>query len=43
MNPADIGYWIENDRDAALTAIEEAFRVTGGKPVPESARKVKLR
>ncbi len=43
MNPADIGYWVENDRDAALAAIEEAYRITGGKPVPESARKVRLR
>lgn len=43
MNPADIGYWIENDRDAALAAIENAYETTGGKPVPEKPRQVRLK
>lgn len=43
MNPYDIDYWIENDSDAALAAIERANKITGGAPVPENARKVKLK
>lgn len=43
MNPRDINYWVENDRDAALAAIESAFQITHGSPVPESARKPKIR
>ncbi|HOO56142.1 MAG TPA: M14 family metallopeptidase [bacterium] len=43
MNPDDIDYWIENDRDAALAAIEAAYNLTGGKPVPEKYRQVRLK
>jgi hypothetical protein len=43
MNPADINYWVENDRDAAISAIESAYLITGGNPVPERARTPKLR
>jgi hypothetical protein len=43
MNPFDINYWIENDRDAALAAIEGAREVTGGEPIPEKFRQVKLK
>lgn len=34
-NPQNIAYWIENDRDAALSAIEKALELTGGNPVPQ--------
>ena len=40
MNPEDIGYWVENDRDAILAAVEAAFDITKGKPLPEKFRKV---
>jgi len=43
MNPYDIEYWVKNDSDAALAAIERAHKITGGAPVPENARKVKLK
>lgn len=42
-NPVDIEYWVENDRDALLAALEEALSITGGKPVPEKYRKVKMK
>ncbi len=41
-NPENIAYWVENDRDAVLAALEAALNITGGKPVPEKYRKVKL-
>jgi predicted deacylase len=43
MNPKDIFYWVDNDRDAALAALEAAYDVTGGSPVPEESRKVRLK
>ena len=33
-NPVNIQEWVNNDRDAALYAIETAFELTGGKPQP---------
>lgn len=41
MNPEDIDYWVENDRDAILAALEAAFGITKGSPVPEKHRNVK--
>lgn len=41
QNPEDINYWVENDRDAILAALEAAFEITKGSPVPEKFRKVK--
>jgi len=34
-NPLKIEDWIENDRDATMRAIEKAFELTGGNPLPE--------
>lgn len=34
MNPPDPEPWVENDRDAVIAAIAEAFAITGGKPMP---------
>lgn len=39
--PDDVDTWIENDRDAAIAAIEKAFELTGGKPVPADMRVAK--
>jgi len=33
-NPIDIEKWVENDRDAALHAIQKAYELTGGRPLP---------
>ncbi|MFA6451019.1 MAG: M14 family metallopeptidase, partial [bacterium] len=41
MNPVNIMYWVENDRDAAFAALEKAFEITGGSPVPENLRKAR--
>jgi hypothetical protein len=43
LNPKDINYWVENDRDAALAAIESAYAITGGNPIPDNLRKVRLK
>ena len=34
-NPTNIEEWIDNDRDATMLAIEKAFELTGGQPLPE--------
>lgn len=38
FNPRDIDFWIENDRDAAIHAMERAYEITGGKPIPPRER-----
>lgn len=43
MNPRDVGLWVENDTDAALAALEKAFEITGGKPVPVKYRQIRLK
>ncbi len=40
FNPKSLEFWIENDRDAALHAMERAYEVTGGKPVPPGERRL---
>lgn len=40
-NPSDIEFWIKNDVDAALSALESALKITGGNPIPEKHRKAK--
>lgn len=40
INPADIRKWADNDTDAILAAIAEAYDITGGKPFPPELRKV---
>jgi len=37
-NPKNPDYWIENDAKAGLSALLEADRVLGGKPVPKVSR-----
>ena len=41
QNPEDIAYWTDNDADAVLAALEAAFEITGGNPVPAAHRKVR--
>lgn len=43
MNPLDIGHWLENDVYAVLAALETALEITGGAPVPEKNRQVRLK
>ncbi len=38
-NPANWRFWVENDVDASLAAVEKAFALTGGKPIPLQKRK----
>ena len=38
FNPINLDFWIENDRDAVLYALEKAYEITGGAPFPEEAR-----
>ncbi len=39
MNPHDVDYWVENDRDAVLGAIQEALALTSGKAFePETTK-----
>ncbi len=33
-NPLKIDKWVENDRDATLRAIQKAYELTGGQPLP---------
>jgi len=42
MNPEDIDFWTANDSGAVLAALEKAYEITGGKPVPEKYRKVDM-
>jgi hypothetical protein len=41
QNPIHVADWVENDRDAALAAIEKALELTGGNPVGPELRKAK--
>jgi len=41
QNPEDIAWWTDNDADAVLAAIESAYEITGGRPVPEKLRQVR--
>lgn len=38
FNPVNLDFWVENDCDATLHAIEQAFKITGGTPVPIDKR-----
>jgi len=38
FNPINLDWWIENDRDATLYALEKAYEITGGAPIPEKDR-----
>jgi len=38
-NPVDWRFWVENDVDASLAAIEKALELTGGAPLPEKMRR----
>lgn len=38
FNPVDWRKWVENDRDASLAAIEKAYELTGGEPLPPERR-----
>jgi hypothetical protein len=38
FNPVNIDFWTDNDRDATLYALDEAFKLTGGKPIPREKR-----
>jgi hypothetical protein len=38
FNPKNIEFWIENDRDAAIHAMERAYQITGGKPIAPRER-----
>ena len=38
-NPTDWRFWVENDVDASLAAIEKALEMTGGEPLPEQNRR----
>jgi hypothetical protein len=38
FNPKDPEAWAQNEPDAALSALDAAFRATNGRPVPESER-----
>lgn len=40
INPVDIQMWVDNDRDGILAAIDAAYDITGGKPIPPELRKV---
>jgi len=37
-NPINLDFWIENDRDATLYALEEAYNLTKGTPIPIDER-----
>jgi len=37
-NPINLEFWIENDRDATLYALEKAFELTKGKPIEKEKR-----
>jgi hypothetical protein len=41
QNPEDIAWWTDNDADGVLAALEAAFDVTKGQPIPEKHRQVK--
>ena len=38
FNPINLSFWIENDRDATLYALEKAFELTKGKPIEKDRR-----
>ena len=38
FNPINLDYWVENDRDATLAALEKAFELTQGKPIETDKR-----
>lgn len=37
-NPINLEFWIENDRDATLYALEKAYELTSGKPIVKKER-----
>lgn len=39
FNPINLDYWVTNDCDGTIYALEEAFKITGGKPIPREKRK----
>lgn len=41
FNPVNLDFWVDNDRDAALYALEEAYKLTSGKPIPREKRELK--
>lgn len=38
FNPINMDFWIENDRDATLAALEKAWELTEGKPIEKDKR-----
>ena len=39
FNPINLDYWVENDCDATIYALDKAYEITGGKPIPREKRK----
>jgi len=40
FNPINLDFWVDNDRDAVLYALEEAYKLTNGKPIPREKREL---